>query len=87
MITMCYDRKLTGARYYLKGYEARYGPLNTTTDSPSPRDMDKHGTHTASTVGGRGVCPTRHPLVDFPVAPLLMVHQWPAWPSTKFAGR
>ncbi|KAF5809516.1 putative peptidase S8/S53 domain superfamily [Helianthus annuus] len=53
MITMCYDRKLIGARYYLKGYEARYGPLNTTTDSPSPHDMDGHGTHTASTVGGR----------------------------------
>ncbi|KAF5810797.1 putative tripeptidyl-peptidase II [Helianthus annuus] len=49
------NRKLIGARYYLKGYEARYGPLNTTTDSRSPRDMDGHGTHTASTVGGRGV--------------------------------
>ncbi|KAJ0765547.1 putative cucumisin [Helianthus annuus] len=55
MITMCYDRKLIGARCYLKGYEARYGPLNTTTNSPSPRDMDGHGTHKASTVGGRGV--------------------------------
>ncbi|KAI3495403.1 hypothetical protein L1887_37741 [Cichorium endivia] len=49
------NRKLIGARYYLKGYEARYGPLNTTKDSRSPRDMDGHGTHTASTAGGRGV--------------------------------
>ncbi|KAL8192137.1 hypothetical protein R6Q57_027999 [Mikania cordata] len=49
------NRKLIGARYYLKGYEARYGHLNTTNDSRSPRDMDGHGTHTASTVGGRGV--------------------------------
>ncbi|KAI3680863.1 hypothetical protein L6452_35640 [Arctium lappa] len=49
------NRKLIGARYYLKGYEARYGHLNTTKDSRSPRDMDGHGTHTASTVGGRGV--------------------------------
>ncbi|PWA98238.1 Peptidase S8/S53 domain-containing protein [Artemisia annua] len=49
------NRKLIGARYYLKGYEARYGHLNTTQDSRSPRDMDGHGTHTASTVGGRGV--------------------------------
>ncbi|XP_071715175.1 subtilisin-like protease SBT5.6 [Rutidosis leptorrhynchoides] len=49
------NRKLIGARYYIKGYEAAYGPLNTTTDSRSPRDMDGHGTHTASTVGGQGV--------------------------------
>ncbi|GJX22099.1 subtilisin-like protease SBT5.6, partial [Tanacetum coccineum] len=49
------NRKLIGARYYLKGYEARYGHLNTTQDSRSARDMDGHGTHTASTVGGRGV--------------------------------
>ncbi|KAM0019305.1 putative peptidase S8/S53 domain superfamily [Helianthus debilis subsp. tardiflorus] len=82
MISMCYDRKLIGARYYLKGYEARYGPLNITTDSPSPRDMDGHGTHTASMVEGRGV-----PLGGFSVGPLLVVHQWPTWPSTKFAGR
>ncbi|PSS02971.1 Subtilisin-like protease [Actinidia chinensis var. chinensis] len=46
---------LDSARYYLKGYEAHYGPLNTTEDSRSPRDKDGHGTHTASTVGGRRV--------------------------------
>ncbi|KAL9665760.1 hypothetical protein QQ045_000081 [Rhodiola kirilowii] len=49
------NRKLIGARYYIKGYERAYGPLNTTTDYRSPRDKDGHGTHTTSTVGGRAV--------------------------------
>ncbi|CBI30775.3 unnamed protein product, partial [Vitis vinifera] len=49
------NRKLIGARYYLKGYESDNGPLNTTTDYRSPRDKDGHGTHTASTVAGRRV--------------------------------
>uniref|UniRef100_A0A7N0REQ8 Subtilisin-like protease n=1 Tax=Kalanchoe fedtschenkoi TaxID=63787 RepID=A0A7N0REQ8_KALFE len=48
-------RKLIGARYYIKGYEHAYGPLNTSTDYRSPRDKDGHGTHTTSTVGGRAV--------------------------------
>ncbi|KAA8515010.1 hypothetical protein F0562_018203 [Nyssa sinensis] len=50
----CY-RKLIGARYYLKGYEAIYGPLNNLENYRSPRDKSGHGTHTASTVGGRRV--------------------------------
>ncbi|KAL7243364.1 hypothetical protein ACSBR1_015707 [Camellia fascicularis] len=49
------NRKLIGARYYLKGYEAYYGRLNDTEDYRSPRDKDGHGTHTASTMGGRRV--------------------------------
>ncbi|XP_022847644.1 subtilisin-like protease SBT5.6 [Olea europaea var. sylvestris] len=49
------DEKIIGARYYIKGYEAQYGPLDRTLDSLSPRDKDGHGTHTASTVGGRRV--------------------------------
>ncbi|KAG9149794.1 hypothetical protein Leryth_025683 [Lithospermum erythrorhizon] len=49
------NKKLIGARYYIKGYEAYYGPLNKTLDYLSPRDRDGHGTHTASTVGGRRV--------------------------------
>ncbi|KAH0696920.1 hypothetical protein KY289_014402 [Solanum tuberosum] len=49
------NRKLIGARYYLKGYEAAVGPLNETRDFRSPRDVNGHGTHTASTVGGRRV--------------------------------
>ncbi|KAL2475125.1 subtilase family protein [Abeliophyllum distichum] len=49
------NKKIIGARYYIKGYEAYYGPLNRTLDYRSPRDKDGHGTHTASTVGGRRV--------------------------------
>ncbi|KAL3851433.1 hypothetical protein ACJIZ3_013315 [Penstemon smallii] len=47
--------KIIGARYYIKGYEAHYGPLNKTLDYRSPRDKDGHGTHTSSTATGRRV--------------------------------
>ncbi|TVU35232.1 hypothetical protein EJB05_17110 [Eragrostis curvula] len=49
------NRKIIGARYYLKEYEAYYHGLNTTYAYRSPRDHDGHGTHTASTVAGRVV--------------------------------
>lgn len=51
------NRKLIGARMYIKAYEERYGPLNTkvTGEFRSPRDKDGHGTHTASTAAGREV--------------------------------
>ncbi|XP_020098205.1 subtilisin-like protease SBT5.6 isoform X2 [Ananas comosus] len=49
------NKKLIGARYYLKAYEAYYGALNTTYAYRSPRDHDGHGTHTASTAAGRPV--------------------------------
>uniref|UniRef100_A0A0D9V574 Subtilisin-like protease n=1 Tax=Leersia perrieri TaxID=77586 RepID=A0A0D9V574_9ORYZ len=49
------NRKIIGARYYLKAYEAKYGAVNTTNSYRSPRDHDGHGTHTASTVAGRTV--------------------------------
>ncbi|GER24548.1 subtilase family protein [Striga asiatica] len=49
------NKKIIGARYYIKGYEAQYGPLNRTLDYLSPRDMDGHGTHTASIAAGREV--------------------------------
>ncbi|EEC71416.1 hypothetical protein OsI_03596 [Oryza sativa Indica Group] len=49
------NRKIIGARYYVKAYEARYGAVNTTNAYRSPRDHDGHGTHTASTVAGRTV--------------------------------
>ncbi|XP_026394909.1 subtilisin-like protease SBT5.6 [Papaver somniferum] len=49
------NRKIIGARYYLKAYEASNGHLNTTAEYRSPRDHDGHGTHTSSTVAGRTV--------------------------------
>lgn len=48
-------RKIIGARFYSKQYEQIYGPINTTTEYRSPRDGHGHGTHTASTIGGRRV--------------------------------
>lgn len=48
-------RKIIGARYYLQGYEAAFGPLDDKQDYRSARDKDGHGTHTASTVAGRAV--------------------------------
>lgn len=51
------NKKLIGARFYLKGYEAYYGALNETAtpDYRSPCDRDGHGTHTSSTAAGREV--------------------------------
>lgn len=48
------NRKLIGARYYFKGYEKDYGPLNATGNPEirSARDFNGHGTHTASTAVG-----------------------------------
>ncbi|KAI0496972.1 hypothetical protein KFK09_023298 [Dendrobium nobile] len=49
------NRKIIGARYYLKGYEFYYGELNASYAYRSPRDHDGHGTHTASIAAGRPV--------------------------------
>ncbi|GKU92443.1 hypothetical protein SLEP1_g6170 [Rubroshorea leprosula] len=49
------NKKIIGARYYIKDYEQQFGPLNRTADFLSPRDVAGHGTHTASTAAGRRV--------------------------------
>ncbi|CAN6854969.1 unnamed protein product [Brassica oleracea] len=46
------NRKLIGARFFVCGYEAEYGPVDESKESRSPRDDDGHGTHTASTAAG-----------------------------------
>ncbi|KAJ7543757.1 hypothetical protein O6H91_09G051400 [Diphasiastrum complanatum] len=51
------NRKLIGARMYVKGYEQMFGPLNITATGEylSARDKDGHGTHTSSTAAGNFV--------------------------------
>lgn len=51
------NRKIVGARFYLKGFEAENGPLESIGGVffRSPRDSDGHGTHTASTIAGSEV--------------------------------
>ncbi|CAN6452467.1 unnamed protein product [Victoria cruziana] len=48
------NRKIIGARYYYKGFEAGIGTLESIGELfyLSARDADGHGTHTASTVAG-----------------------------------
>eukprot|EP01018_Ginkgo_biloba_P000514 Gb_14510 [translate_table: standard] len=51
------NRKIIGARFYSKGFEAENGPLESFGDNffRSLRDSDGHGTHTSSTIGGVAV--------------------------------
>ncbi|GKU88296.1 hypothetical protein SLEP1_g2579 [Rubroshorea leprosula] len=46
------NRKLIGARYFFKGYEAEHGRVNEAANFKSPRAASGHGTHCASTAGG-----------------------------------
>jgi subtilase family protein/fibronectin type III domain protein/peptidase inhibitor I9/pre-peptidase len=52
--------KIVGARYFPDGYLAYAGALPP-GESASARDMDGHGTHTASTAAGR---PVAHATID-----------------------
>ncbi|XP_023739674.2 subtilisin-like protease SBT3.9 isoform X2 [Lactuca sativa] len=51
------NRKIIGARWYIKGYEAEFGKLDTSDGSEflSARDAYGHGTHTSSTAAGAPV--------------------------------
>ncbi|KAJ0980266.1 hypothetical protein J5N97_008521 [Dioscorea zingiberensis] len=49
------NRKLIGARFFSKGYEASMGPVDESRESRSPRDDDGHGTHTSTTAVGSSV--------------------------------
>ncbi|KAL1564218.1 subtilisin-like protease SBT1.7 [Salvia divinorum] len=46
------NKKLIGARYFARGYEATLGPIDEAKESRSPRDDDGHGTHTSTTAAG-----------------------------------
>ncbi|XP_062079325.1 subtilisin-like protease SBT3.18 [Humulus lupulus] len=46
------NRKLIGARYYFKGFEADFKTLIAAPEIKSARDFTGHGTHTASTAAG-----------------------------------
>ncbi|KAL3646376.1 hypothetical protein CASFOL_011556 [Castilleja foliolosa] len=46
------NKKLIGARYFARGYEATLGPIDVSKESKSPRDDDGHGTHTSTTAAG-----------------------------------
>ncbi|CAL0323811.1 unnamed protein product [Lupinus luteus] len=49
------NKKLIGARFFSKGYEAEAGPIDEKTQSRSPRDDDGHGSHTLTTAAGSAV--------------------------------
>ncbi|XP_061355683.1 subtilisin-like protease SBT1.7 [Gastrolobium bilobum] len=49
------NRKLVGARFFSKGYEAALGPIDVNTESKSARDDDGHGSHTLTTTAGSAV--------------------------------
>ncbi|KAM7497974.1 hypothetical protein LguiA_022388 [Lonicera macranthoides] len=49
------NRKLIGARYYIKGYAAHIGKRHFNKSMENARDYEGHGSHTLSTAGGNFV--------------------------------
>ncbi|XP_065880751.1 subtilisin-like protease SBT1.7 [Euphorbia lathyris] len=49
------NKKLIGARFFSKGYEEAFGPIDESIESKSPRDDGGHGTHTSTTIAGSAV--------------------------------
>ncbi|KAG4942415.1 hypothetical protein JHK85_047061 [Glycine max] len=49
------NNKLIGARSFSKGYRMASSNARKTRDPATPRDLDGHGTHTASTAAGSAV--------------------------------
>ncbi|KAL9684011.1 hypothetical protein QQ045_021442 [Rhodiola kirilowii] len=49
------NRKLIGAHYFAKGYEAMVEPIDETNESKSARDDDGHDTHTSTITAGAAV--------------------------------
>ncbi|CAA6657499.1 unnamed protein product [Spirodela intermedia] len=78
------NKKLIGARFFSKGYEASMGPIDESKESKSPRDDDGHGTHTSTTAAGSFV---RTPASsDLPPARLEAWPPAPGLPSTRSVG-
>lgn len=46
------NRKLIGASFFSKGYEASMGMIDNSKEERSPRDVDGHGSHTSTTAAG-----------------------------------
>lgn len=46
------NKKLIGARFFSRGYEAAFGSIDESVESKSPRDDDGHGSHTSTTAAG-----------------------------------
>ncbi|TKY57876.1 Subtilisin protease SBT1.7 [Spatholobus suberectus] len=49
------NKKLVGARFFSRGYEAALGAIDLSTESKSARDDDGHGSHTLTTAAGSAV--------------------------------